>query len=257
MEFINELYAYRNVLFQLVSQQLILRYRRTFLGYLWTLINPLMMMSVMAVVFSALFKADLKTFTVFLFSGMIPWTFFNSVTTQSGMAFIYNEGLIKKIYLPKILFPLSIIMALLIDNILSFLALLIIIVIIGGGISWPVLFLPISYVMLFLFSFGIGLIMSVATVFFRDLQHVLLIIMQGVFFLTPVFYRHESMGGNVAWLISLNPVVPFIELFRAPLYSGVMPNPTVFFQALILSVVSMALGMIIFVRQQKKIVFRL
>jgi ABC-type polysaccharide/polyol phosphate export permease len=118
--FFSELYGNRNVLQQLIAQQLILRYRRTLLGYLWTLINPLLMMSVMAVVFSTLFKADLKTFAVFLFAGMIPWNFFSSVVTQSGTAFINNESLIKKIYLPKAIFPLSIAFALLVDSLLSF-----------------------------------------------------------------------------------------------------------------------------------------
>ncbi|MFZ3036586.1 MAG: hypothetical protein WA112_04800 [Rugosibacter sp.] len=112
-------------------------YRRTVLGYLWTLINPLLMMSVMALVFATLFKADLKTFAVFLFAGMIPWNFFNSVVTQSGMSFINNEGLIKKIYLPKAIFPLSIAFALLIDSVLSFLALFVIILAIGGSLVIP------------------------------------------------------------------------------------------------------------------------
>ena len=93
--FLIELYETRNVLLQLVVQQLILRYRRTSLGFLWTLINPLLMMSVMAVVFSALLKQDLRSFTIFLFAGMIPWNFFSSVVTQSGAAYINNEGLIK------------------------------------------------------------------------------------------------------------------------------------------------------------------
>jgi ABC-type polysaccharide/polyol phosphate export permease len=135
--FLFELYGSRNVLSQLVAQQLILRYRRTVLGYLWTLINPLLMMSVMALVFATLFKADLKTFAVFLFAGMIPWNFFNSVVTQSGMSFINNEGLIKKIYLPKAIFPLSIAFALLIDSVLSFLALFVIILAIGGSLVIP------------------------------------------------------------------------------------------------------------------------
>ena len=103
-----EVSKFKFVLQQLVRQQLILRYRRTALGYLWTLINPLLMMSVTAVVFSTLFKLELKTYAVFLFAGMIPWNYFNSSVVQSGSSFINNESLIKKIYLPKSLFPLSI-----------------------------------------------------------------------------------------------------------------------------------------------------
>lgn len=255
--FWGELYNSRNVLSQLVSQQLILRYRRTALGYLWTLINPLLMMSVMALVFATLFKADLKTYTVFLFAGIIPWNFFSSVVMQSSTSFINNEGLIKKIYLPKVIFPLSIASALLIDSALSFLALFAIIIIIGGSLSWAVLFIPIAYLMLFFFALGIGLITSVATVFFRDLQHVILIAMQGLFFLTPILYKHDALAGKVAWLVAFNPVVPFIELFRAPLYLASVPSPSVILQAALLSLSAMAIGLFVFLRQEKKIVFRL
>ncbi len=252
-----ELRADRAVLRQLISQQLILRYRRTALGYLWTLINPLVMMTIMAVVFATLFKADLKTFTVFLFAGMIPWNFFSSVVTQSGTSFINNESLIKKIYLPKMIFPLSIAFSLMIDSALSFLALFAIILAIGGSLSWAVLFIPVAYLMLFFFALGIGLIMSVATVFFRDLQHVILIVMQALFFLTPILYKPESLVGKVAWLVELNPVVPFIELFRAPLFQASLPSAGIIIQALLFSVLAMLIGLLVFLQQEKKIVFRL
>ena len=254
---LRELQAYRAVLQQLVRQQLTLRYRRTALGFLWTLINPLLMMSVMALVFATLFKADLKTFTVFLFAGMIPWNFFNSVVTRSATSFIHNEGLIKKIYLPKIIFPLSIAFAFLIDSALSFVVLFAIIIIMGGSLSWAVLFIPIAYLLLFILTSGIGLIASVATVFFRDLEHVILIAMQGLFFLTPVLYKQDALAGKVAWLVGLNPAVPFIELFRAPLYQASLPSPSVFLQAALLSLSAMAIGLFVFIRQEKKIVFRL
>lgn len=255
--FFCELYDRRDVLSKLVSQQLILRYRRTALGYLWTLINPLLMMSVMAFVFAALFKQDLKTFTVFLFAGMIPWNFFSSVVTQSGASFITNEGLIKKIYLPKGIFPLSIAFALLIDSMLSFVALFAIILLIGGSLSWAVLFLPIAFLLLFLFSLGIGLIISVATVFFRDLQYVVSIAIQGLFFLTPVLYQRNALAGKVAWLVDLNPVVPFIELFRAPLSQAVFPSASAIVHASLISFLALAIGLLVLFRQEKNIVFRL
>ncbi len=253
----SELSCSRNVLFQLISQQLILRYRRTALGYLWTLINPLLMMSVMALVFSSLFKADLRSFTVFLFAGMIPWNFFNAVVTQSGTAFINNEGLIKKIYLPKVIFPLSVALALLIDSVLSFLVLFAVILMLGGALSWATLFLPIAFLLSFFFAFGIGLMVSVATVFFRDLQQVIFILMQGLFFLTPILYQHDAVTGKVAWLVAMNPVVPFIELFRTSLTQASLPAQAVILQALVLSIVSLAGGLCLFLRAEKKIVFRL
>jgi ABC-type polysaccharide/polyol phosphate export permease len=255
--FFTELYGSRSVLHQLVFQQLILRYRRTMLGYLWTLFNPLLMMTVIAAVFSTLFKADFKTFAVFLFAGMLPWNFFNSVVTQSGTAFINNEGLIKKIYLPKVIFPLSIAFALLIDSLLSFLALFVIIIALGGTLSWSLVFLPISFALLFAFAMGFGMIVSVATVFFRDLQHVIIIAMQGLFFLTPILYKQEALMGKVAWIVELNPVTPFILLFRMPIINSTLPDSQIILQTTTIAVVTMTLGLFIFLSQEKKIVFRL
>nr|WP_246400321.1 ABC transporter permease [Rhizobium metallidurans] len=242
----------------MIAQQLILRYRRTFLGYLWTLVSPLLMMSVMAAVFSGLLKSDLKDFVVFLFAAMIPWNFFSAVVTQSGGCFINNEGLIKKIYIPKLVFPISLALALLVDSLLSFIALFFIIIAIGAKISFALFFIAIAYFIVFFFSFGAGLIMSVATVFFRDLQYVTVIAMQGLFFLSPILYKPEALaGGSIGWLVSLNPIVPFIELFRMPLYYGSLPTTDVLLQACAFALGSTVLGLIVFMRNEKQIVFRL
>ncbi|MDP0590142.1 MAG: ABC transporter permease [Candidatus Endonucleobacter bathymodioli] len=254
---ITELNERRYLLKQLVAQQLILRYRRTSLGYLWTLVNPLVMMTIMAVVFSTLFKADLKTFCIFLFTGMIPWNLFNAVAGQSGLAFISNEGLIKKIYVPKSVFPLSIVLALVVDSVLAFVALFIIILFLGVTITSAIAFLPIAYALLFLFSLGVAFVVSVATVYFRDLQYVMSIALQALFFLTPVLYKPESLKGKVAFLMELNPVAPFIELFRAPLYRGEIPDTGVIVLASVLSVVSVLVGGLVLLKQENKLVFRL
>lgn len=245
------------VLWQFVRQYLILRYRRTVLGYFWTLINPLLMMSVTAVVFATLFKMDLKTYAVFLFAGMIPWNCFAAIVVQSGGALINNEGLIKKIYLPRVLFPLSLSLGILIDSVLSFIALFVIIMIIGGSLSWALLFIPFAFILLFIFALGMGLITSIATVFFRDLQHVLTIVMQAWFFLTPIMYKSEALAGKVAFLITLNPVVPFIELFRDPLHLGVLPSLHSVIFCTIFAGISLAVGLMVFLLKEKKVVYRL
>jgi ABC-type polysaccharide/polyol phosphate export permease len=99
--------------------------------------------------------------------------------------------------------------------------------------------------------------MSIATVFFRDLQYVIIIAMQGFFFLTPILYKPDSLAGKVAWLVSLNPVTPFIQLFRAPLVEGILPSASVILQAIIIATISMLIGLFIFLREEKNIVFRL
>lgn len=254
---LKELANSKDVLIRLVWQQMILRYRRTKLGYLWTLVNPLLMMSVMAIVFSNLFKSDLKTFAIFLFAGMVPWNFFSAVVSQTGGAFLNNEGLIKKIYLPKALFPLSIIISLAIDSMLSFFALFAIMGVVGAKFGIGLIFLPFSYILLIIFATGVGFLISVASVYFRDLQYIMAVVMQGLFFLTPVLYRHDSVGGHLELLVTLNPVTPYIELFRNPLFMGTFPSVVVILKAAIISIAFFLLGLVVFMRKQKQIVFRL
>jgi ABC-type polysaccharide/polyol phosphate export permease len=254
---LRESHQYRDVLWQLVRQFLTLRYRRTMLGYLWTLVNPLLMMSVTAVVFATLFKLDLASYTVFLFAGMVPWNFFSMSVTQSCTSFLQNEGLIKKIYLPKVIFPLSQVLGMVIDSMLSMAALAVVILPLGGQVSPALLFLPVAYLLLFLFAFGFSLLMSVATVFFRDLQYVISVLMQAWFFLTPVMYRHDALTGKIAWVVALNPMVSFIEMFRAPLLQGQLPSLHAIGVSVAVALASLVLGSWTLLAQEKNIVFRL
>lgn len=252
-----ELLQYQPVLWQLVSQQLVLRYRRTVFGYLWTLINPLITMSITAFVFASLFKMDLKTYVVYLFSGLIAWNCFSTIVTQTSGVFIANESLIKKIYLPKIIFPLSQAFSVLIDCFFNFLAIYLIVLFIRPELTGTILFIPIAYLILFTFSFGIALLMSIATVYFRDLQYVLSILMQGWFFLTPVMYKVEGVSKEAATLINFNPVTPFIELFRAPIYLNSIPSNSIIYICCLYALISLAIGIFIFNNYKNLIIYRL
>jgi ABC-2 type transport system permease protein/lipopolysaccharide transport system permease protein len=256
-ELIKEVFDYRDALRQLVVQNLTLRYRRTVMGYFWTLLNPLLMMTVMALVFANLFKVEIKTFVVFLFVGMIPWNFFNSVLSQSTGSLVFNEGIIKKVFIPKLLFPLSISIAMFLDAILAFAVLLPVIIFLGGPLSWSFLFLPISFILLFIFALGFGIVASIATVYFRDLQYIIVIGLQGLFFLTPILYKKEDMFGSISWLIELNPVTPFISLFREPLLSGVFPSVYLLLQSTALAFTSLLIGVYLFGKVKNKIVYRI
>lgn len=256
-KYIAEIKLHRNLLHQLVLQQITLRYRRTFLGYLWTLLNPLLMMSVTAVVFSAIFKMDLKTYAVFLFSGVLAFNLFATIMTQCGQSLIGNEQLIKKIYIPKILFPLAVAITLLIDNLLMFLSLFIIILAIGGKISLPLLGLLPAYVLLFIFSLGLGLIMSIVSVYFRDLLHIMAIFMQALVFLSPVYFKPDSLSGKVQWAIEMNPLTQFIDLFRAPIYSATFPAYSSILQAVIYTFLSFSIGIWFFGKYESRIAFRM
>jgi ABC-type polysaccharide/polyol phosphate export permease len=127
----------------------------------------------------------------------------------------------------------------------------------GGSLSWALLFLPVSFVLMFIFSFGLGVAASVATVYFRDLQYVIMIGMQGLFFLTPIFYKKDDIFGGASWFINLNPVTPFISLFRDPILNGVMPEISVIIQTSIFSFLSFVIALMFFAWAEKKIIFRL
>lgn len=253
----SEVYAYRYVLYQLVRQQVTLRYRRTIFGYLWTLLNPLLMMSVTAVVFSAIFKIDLKAYVFFLFPGVIAFNLFSATVTQSGQSLIGNEQLMKKIYLPKLLFPLAVSLAVLIDSLLMASFLIVILFAVGGAPTFSMLFIFPAYVLLFIFSFGLALVFSVGAIYFRDLQHIISILMQALVFLSPVYYRPESLSGRVEWVIELNPLTQFIELFRASIGQGVFPAVAVVSETMLCACLSLLIGLWFFRKFEHRIAFRM
>jgi ABC-type polysaccharide/polyol phosphate export permease len=257
LRYFNEIKQHRNVLNQLVRQQITLRYRRTFFGYLWTLFNPLLMMSVTAVVFSAIFKMDLKTYAVFLFSGVIAFNLFATIVAQCGQSIVGNEQLIKKIYIPKMFFPLSVSITMLIDSLLMFGSLFFIILVIGGNISIALIGLIPAYILLYVFALGIGLITSVISVYFRDLLHIINILMQALVFLSPVYYKPDSLSAKVKWLIELNPLTQFIELFRSPIFSASFPAFDFYYQAAIYAALSLSAGIWFFNKHEQRITFRM
>lgn len=257
MKYLSEIRQQPNVLHQLVHQQITLRYRRTFFGYLWTLFNPLLMMSVTAVVFSAIFKMDLKTYAVFLFSGVIAFNLFATIVAQCGQSLVNNEQLIKKIYIPKVFFPLSISIAMLIDSLLMFTSLFFIILMIGGNISISLLGLLPAYILLYFFALGIGLVSAVISVYFRDLLHIITILMQALVFLSPVYYKPESLSSRVQWLIELNPLTQFIELFRSPIYNATFPEVGFYVQAFIYAALSIGVGIWFFNKHEQRVTFRM
>lgn len=254
---LNELLQSKFIIIELVKAQLKLRYRRTTLGYLWTLLNPLFSMTVISVVFSTLFNMPFHVFALYLLTGMVPWLLFNNVATQASNSLIFNEGILRKVYIPIQVFPVSAALACLIDSIYSFFALLIIILYFGGKLSLALVFLPFSFFLLFMFCLGVGLIISIITVKFRDLLQIIPIILQGGFFLTPIIYRPDSLHGKLKFIIGLNPLVPYLNLFRDPLLLGKIPNFETIAQAAILAIISLVIGIKFYKNQKNKVIFEL
>ena len=252
-----EIYSYRYVLIQLVKQQLILKYRRTILGYTWNLLNPLLMMSITAIVFSSIYKMDLKSFTIYMFSGTVAFNLFSQSIISSTTAFLQNEGLLTKVYIPRIIFPLSYIISIVIDNVLMTISLSLIIFIIGAKISFALLFLPFAYILTFAFSLGFSLIISIASIYLRDLQHIISILMQALLFLSPVFIKPALLSGKVKLLYSFNPLTYYINLFRMPLFEGKLPQNIEIIYCILFASFSLIIGLSFFNKYKNKFIFML
>ena len=212
MNLFKEILDNKHVLLQLVQQYLKLKYRRSFLGYFWTLLNPLLMLFVLAIVFSALLKVEFVNFVLLLFAGLVPWNMFSGTVIQSLSTFINNENLIKKIYIPKILFPLSVSIATFIDSLIFFILIFPLTLVIGGKLTIYLFMLIPAFFLLFLFTLAISLISSLLTVYFRDFQWLIPVFMQALFFLTPILYDKSEIFGYLSWFNNINPITPFIYL---------------------------------------------
>ena len=255
--FFKELYQYRLVLKQLIWQQLTMRYRRTALGFFWTLLNPLLTMVVTSIVFSMIMKWPLKTFAIFLFSGLVPFTLFSNCLSQGMQALLNNESLIKKIHIPKQIFVISVSVSLLVDAVFSTICLFIIALAIGAPLSASLFILPLNFLLLFAFALGLALALSIATVSFRDLPNIVAVVLQAAYYLTPIIYPMSFVPESYKWWLSLNPLTLFVEIFRLPLYEGGVASIEVYAQVAVLAILSMFFGMYIFKKHDRYVVFKL
>ncbi|VVN02992.1 ABC transporter permease [Pseudomonas fluorescens] len=255
--FFKELYQFRLVLKQLIWQQLTMRYRRTALGFFWTLLNPLLTMVVTAVVFSMIMRWPLKTFAIFLFSGLVPYTLFSNCLSQGMQALLNNESLIKKIHIPKQIFVVSVSISLLVDAVFSTICLFIIALAIGAPFTASLFILPINFLLLFGFAVGLALMLSIATVSFRDLPNIVSVLLQALYYLTPIIYPMSFVPDTYKFWLELNPLTLFVEIFRLPLYEGGMASLEVYGKVALMAVISMILGIYVFKKHDRYVVFKL
>lgn len=258
---IEEFRRFRGVIGNLVSQELHVRYQRSMLGFLWTLVNPALMMSTQALVFSRLFRGiggmGPWEYAVFLFSGAMPWTFLASSLTECTTSLIHQEGLIRKIYVPKWIFPLARVLIQGITFSLSLVALFVMLWPLGAKVSSSLLGLPIAMALLGIFTMGLGLIAATVHTFFRDFGHFLGVGLQAWYFLTPIIYRSDFLPPDERWKFWLNPAYPFVRLFQILIHESSWPPVWLFLLCAFIGCSTFSAGYLVFKSQERKIVFRL
>jgi ABC-type polysaccharide/polyol phosphate export permease len=250
-----ELAQFWPVVHNMVVQELRVRYQRSILGFVWSLLNPILMMLVLSWVFSHIMKS-VGNYSLFLFAGMVPWSFFSISLNDCAFAIIQNEGLIRKIYLPKLVFPLVRVLISLVTFVLSLVALFLLLWPLGARPSFALLFLPVAIALLATFTLGLGLIAATLNTFYRDCGHLIGVVLQAWYFATPILYPIEQFETG-QWRLRLNPVFYFIELFHDILYEGCCPRIGLVATAAVIATITMGIGYAIFKSQEDKMVFRL
>ena len=254
--YIHNFLAYKNLLKELVRRDVKTKYRRSVLGMLWSVLNPLGMMIIMSIVFSHVFRSNIVNFPVYLMCGQIMFNFYNEASTVAMSSILGNAALIKKVYVPKYLFPVSKVCSCFVNLVTSFIALVIVIVATGTKLSWTALlvFIPVIYV--FVFSLGMGLMLSALVVTFRDLQHRYGVLITAWMYMTPIFYPVDMLPGWVADLVRLNPLANFIEMFRDVILYNIIPSGILQAKCIISCVAALVLGLWVFYKQQDTFILK-
>ena len=215
---------FKHLLRLLVKRDFVARYKRNVLGVLWSLLNPLLTMLIMTMVFSFLFRYQIANFPVYLLSGLIIFGFFNESTNQAMGAIISSADILKKVYVPKYVFPLSRVLSSLVNLGFSFLAFLLVFTITRAPLHWTIVLVPIPIVYTFIFALGIGMLISSLAVFFRDITYLYPILLTLLMYLTPLFYPISILPEQLQPFIGLNPMYHFIDYFRSVALNGVVPD---------------------------------
>lgn len=256
-QYIQNFRKFQPLLHELVARDIKIKYRRSVLGVLWTLLNPLFMMIVLSVVFSNLFRFDVENYPIYILSGQVVFNFFSESTTNAMSAIINNGSLIKKIYVPKYLFVVSRIFSSFINLMASFTALLLVMVATRAELHWTVLLVPIPIALLVLFSMGIGLILSAVTVKFRDIMHLYSVFTTALMYLTPVIYTMSILPEWLEPIVRINPITNILMMFREVMLYNSLISPESLIIAIIEAVIAMAVGLRVFYKNQDEFILNI
>lgn len=242
---------YRPLLNELVGRDLKVKYRRSFLGYIWSLLNPLLMMVVMTYVFSTVFESTIDNFPLYLICGQTLWTFFNESTNMAMYSVIQNASLIKKVYIPKFIFPISRILSSFVTMSFSLVAILIVMLFTGAKFYLTMLLFWLPLLLLFIFSCGIGLILSSLSVYFRDITHLYGVLTLAWMYATPIFYDPSILPSEVQTTLQWNPMNHYISFFRSIILYGELPTSNVWNMCIISCLISVLMGLFTFKKLQR------
>ena len=250
---IKEIFFYRGMITSLAKREIRGRYKASVLGFLWSFLNPLMQLVVYTIIFGIVLKSGVENFYLYLFVGFVPWTFFSSAVLGASGVIVSQQTLITKIYFPREVLPIAYVNGSLQNMLYTFI--IVIPVSILSGVPFTLTNIVLLVVIIFieyLITLGFAFITSSVTVYFRDLEHILGILMMFWMYMTPLFYSIDIVPAPLDTIIRINPMTNVISVYRSILYSGTPPLFSEILYSLVFGIVVFVLGFIIFNKLKKR-----
>lgn len=249
------LIQYKELIHQLVLKDIKLKYRRSYLGYIWSILNPLLMMAVLVIVFSNLFKFDIPNFALYLLTGQVIFGFLSESTSMSVGSITGNASLLKKTYVPQYIFTLSKVTSALVNLLFSLVALVLVMIFTNVQVTWNILLFPIVILQVYVFSLGLSFLLSSMAVFFRDIQYLWGVFISIWMYLTPIIYPVSIIPNEYRWAYeTFNPMYSYIQQFREVVLNGnTLPNDLLL-QGIIWSVITLIIGVTIFKKKKDQFI---
>jgi ABC-type polysaccharide/polyol phosphate export permease len=245
---LRDLVLHRHLLVQLVHRDLTIRYKRSVLGFLWTMLHPLLMMLIFLVVFSNMFRFATPHYETYFLSEYIAWMFFAQTVTQVMASVAWNGPLMKRVRVPPTIFTLAATVSGLVNLLLSILMLFVIMLIAGAPFHITLFFLPVSLLIVAAFTFGISLALAAVSVFFADVREMIQAALPALMYLTPIIYPISIIPDLWRPMLAMNPLAYVLEIVRDPIYYGILPSHLTLILAIVMSIGSVAFGWMIFSR---------
>ncbi len=248
---LKELYQYRQLLKSNVRKEIRGKYKGSFLGVLWSFVNPLLMTLVYAIVFPFILRSSQPHYVTFIVIGVLPWTFFTTTISQGTSTILVNGGIIKKVYFPREILPISIVTSGVINFLISCVIILLFLLFSGIGFSFNILYLPLIVITQYILQLGIILITSAINVYIRDAEYIINFFVSMLFYATPILYSIEMFPKNIAWILKLNPMATIVESYRNIFYYQQAPNFLMLGIVFLFSLLIFGIGVLVFKKLEK------
>jgi ABC-2 type transport system permease protein len=250
------LVKYRDLVSQLVARNIKIRYKRSVLGVGWTMLNPLMTMTVLAFVFSYIFQSSVQNYPIYVISGLIFWTFFAQTTVSIVNSLMWGENLFNRIYFPRTTFAVAALGTGLVNLLLCCVPLFVIVVAFGVPLSTALFMLPLSLLLIAMFALGVGLFLSILAIEFADVVEIYQVLLTAWMYLTPIIYPIDIIPAESRWVFNLNPIYHLLLVFRDPIHPGLAPPPTTIMTAIVVALGTLIGGWWFFTRKADEIAYR-